>query len=227
MCGVLLRYLFYAVVAAAIASALLWSALRWPGGSLLNFVVDSADTLGTTEFSPVEQLQNLLLLIYGGIFAWVAARDRLRRPLAIGFVALFLVGFIRELDYFLDRYLVDNLWQVLCVIVLAPTSVYIYRHRKRFLLGWHRTWPSTGLAIVIAGIVLLAPYTQIASNETFWQAIMGDSYARVAKLAAEELMELGAYLLIGAGIMEFLYSWSKLPDTRTMNARSRRRKRFE
>ncbi len=225
MLKVLLRYFAYATLIAGAAAGLLWVALRWPGGLLLNFVVGEEDTLGTSEFSPVEQLQHLLLLLSAGIFAWVAIRDRLRRPMCVGFLALFLIGFIRELDFFLDRYATDNLWQVLCTIVLALATVYIYRHRKRYLIGWRRTWPSVGLAIIFGGMLLLVPYSLIVGNESLWQAIMGDAYARVAKMAAEEFIELGGYLLIFIGSIEFLYTWVRLPETRSLNTRPRRRKR--
>ena len=225
MLKVLLRYFAYATLIAGAAAGLLWVALRWPGGLLLNFVVGEEDTLGTSEFSPVEQLQHLLLLLSAGIFAWVAIRDRLRRPMCVGFIALFLIGFIRELDFFLDRYVTDNLWQVLCTIVLALATVYIYRHRKRYLIGWRRTWPSVGLAIIIGGMLLLVPYSLIVGNESLWQAIMGDAYARVAKMAAEEFIELGGYLLIFIGSIEFLYTWVRLPETRSLDTRPRRRKR--
>lgn len=225
MLKVLLRYFAYATLIAGAAAGLLWVALRWPGGLLLNFVVGEEDTLGTSEFSPVEQLQHLLLLLSAGIFAWVAIRDRLRRPMCVGFIALFLIGFIRELDFFLDRYATDNLWQVLCTIVLALATVYIYRHRKRYLIGWRRTWPSVGLAIIFGGMLLLVPYSLIVGNESLWQAIMGDAYARVAKMAAEEFIELGGYLLIFIGSIEFLYTWARLPETRSLDTRPRRRKR--
>lgn len=225
MLKVLLRYFAYATLIAGAAAGLLWVALRWPGGLLLNFVVGEEDTLGTSEFSPVEQLQHLLLLLSAGIFAWVAIRDRLRRPMCVGFIALFLIGFIRELDFFLDRYATDNLWQVLCTIVLALATVYIYRHRKRYLIGWRRTWPSVGLAIIFGGMLLLVPYSLIVGNESLWQAIMGDAYARVAKMAAEEFIELGGYLLIFIGSIEFLYTWVRLPETRSLDTRARRRKR--
>lgn len=225
MLKVLLRYFAYATLIAGAAAGLLWVALRWPGGLLLNFVVGEEDTLGTSEFSPVEQLQHLLLLLSAGIFAWVAIRDRLRRPMCVGFIALFLIGFIRELDFFLDRYATDNLWQVLCTIVLALATVYIYRHRKRYLIGWRRTWPSVGLAIIIGGMLLLVPYSLIVGNESLWRAIMGDAYARVAKMAAEEFIELGGYLLIFIGSIEFLYTWVRLPETRSLDTRPRRRKR--
>ena len=225
MLKVLLRYFAYATLIAGAAAGLLWVALRWPGGLLLNFVVGEEDTLGTSEFSPVEQLQHLLLLLSAGIFAWVAIRDRLRRPMCVGFIALFLIGFIRELDFFLDRYATDNLWQVLCTIVLALATVYIYRHRKRYLIGWRRTWPSVGLAIIFGGMLLLIPYSLIVGNESLWQAIMGDAYARVAKMAAEEFIELGGYLLIFIGSIEFLYTWVRLPETRSLDTRPRRRKR--
>jgi len=74
-------------------------------------------------------------------------------------------------------------------------------------------------------MLLLIPYSLIVGNESLWQAIMGDAYARVAKMAAEEFIELGGYLLIFIGSIEFLYTWARLPETRSLNTRPRRRKR--
>ncbi|MGI9308175.1 MAG: hypothetical protein ACR2P6_02865 [Gammaproteobacteria bacterium] len=219
---VFLRYFAYAVITAGVLYGLIQIAVFMPGGLLLNYVVDVNDTLGTSEFSPVEQLQNLLILLCLLVFVWIAYRDRLRRPLAIGFVALFLLTFVREQDYFLDRYLLDNLWQVLCAWALALSGVYLYRHRKRFMQGWRRSWPSAGLALMMGGFITLVAFAQLAGHEALWIAIMGDSYARVAKVAAEELMELGAYGLIAMGTAEFWYAWSKLPQTRSLESRPRR-----
>ena len=103
---------------------ILFIAARSPAGLQFERVVPRLGII-TSEFSPVEQLQNLLLLICIAIFGWIAVRDRLRRPMALAFCTLFAVCFVRELDFFLDFYLVDNLWQVICVTLLAITFVYL------------------------------------------------------------------------------------------------------
>jgi hypothetical protein len=167
----------------------------------------------------------MLLLFCAGSFAWIAARDRLRRPMAVALCALMLACLIRELDFFLDFYVIDNLWQVLCALLLSVVTVYVVRNQQRFVQGWRRSWPSAGLSMIIGGFILLVPFAQLVGHESLWTGIMGDAYVRVVKVASEELMELGAYALITMGCVEFLYAWSRLPRTRNLDARPRRGKR--
>jgi hypothetical protein len=219
---VFLRYLAYSFGVFFVMLLLLLLARWLPGGLQFERVLADID-VPTSELSPIELLQNLLLVFCIGTFGWIAARDRLRQPMAIGFAVLFAVFLIRELDYFLDFFLMDNLWQVLCALIASVTVVYIVRNRNRYVQGWRRSWPSAGLALIVGGLILLIPFAQLIGHETFWQIILADDYVRVVKVASEEFMELGAYAIITIGTIEFLYSWSRLPRTRTLDARPRQR----
>ena len=139
--------------------------------------------------------------------------------------ALFALFLIRELDYVFDTYVIDNFWQVLCAVLLAISGVYLVRNRNRFLNGWRRSWPSAGLGMVFGGLLMLVPFTQIVVSNQLWSVVMDEHYVRAAKIAAEELMELGAYLVMLIGSIEFLYSWSRLPQTKLIGALSKRRPR--
>jgi hypothetical protein len=224
MFKVLGRYGIYALLVAATVTALIYIADRSPYGLQFEKYIVSLDMV-TSEFSPVEILQNVLLLLCIGIFGWIASRDRLRRPFALGFCALFGICFVRELDFFFDFYGVDNLWQVLCASLLAITLVYLGRHWHRFEQGLRRSWPSTGLAIILVSFILLIPFAQLVGHNALWQQILGENYVRVVKVAVEEFIELGAYAVLGIGTLEFLYSWSRLPQTRNLHARVRQRRR--
>ena len=147
----IVRFLMYALGAALIVGFIVWSAQNGADGLGLARPVTAGARATTTGFSRVEFVQHLLLLGCVLVFTWIAARDRLRRPLAIALAALFLIGLIRELDFFFDRFVVDNFWPVLAALIAAGTVVYLFRHRRRLEAGWHRSWPSAGLAIVIAG----------------------------------------------------------------------------
>ena len=68
-------------------------------------------------------------------------------------------------------------------------------------------------------------FTQLLSRQSVWVPTLGDEYVRAALLAFEELSELGAYLVIAIGSVEFLYTWSRLPETRSMDRPSRSRRR--
>ena len=69
----------------------------------------------------------------------------------------------------------------------------------------------------------MLPFTQIVVGNQLWSAVMDEHYVRAAKVAAEELMELGAYLIILIGSIEFLYSWSRLPQTKLIGALPKKR----
>ncbi len=217
-----LRYLIYGLLVAATAYGVMLVSYIVPGGLSLDIAVQRA---ATSEFSAIEQLQHACLLSCVGLFIWIASRDRLRRPMAIAWAALFALFLIRELDYVFDTYVIDNFWQVLCAVLLAISGVYLVRNRNRFLNGWRRSWPSAGLGMVFGGLLMLVPFTQIVVSNQLWSVVMDEHYVRAAKIAAEELMELGAYLVMLIGSIEFLYSWSRLPQTKLIGALSKRRPR--
>ncbi len=219
MLKVFYRYLAYALGVTVVMVLLAAAAMRMPGG--LGFDRTLAGGPPTSELSPVEMLQNVILLLCAGCFGWVAQRDRLRRPMALSLATLMLTCLIRELDYFLDFFIVDNLWQVLCALLLSFAVVYGVRQRDRFAQGWKRSWPSAGLAMVLGGFILLVPFAQLVGHEALWQGILGDHFVRVVKVAAEEFVELGAYLLILLGSIEFCYAWSRLPRPRQTAATRR------
>ncbi len=210
---VLLRFAGYTLAVFLAMVLLVAVASRLPGGLGFDRALIGISAR-TSELSPVELLQNLLLLFAAGSFGWVAWRDRLRRPMGISLAGVMLVCLVRELDYFLDFYVIDNLWQVLCGVLLALILVYSVRQRARFAQAWRRSWPSAGLAMIMGGFILLIPFAQLIGHGALWQGILGEDYVRVVKVAAEEFVELGAYLLIALGTTEFLYAWSRLPRKR-------------
>jgi hypothetical protein len=206
------RFLAYSVLVGAVSLFTVEFAVRLPADG------------GTSVNDLVAEIQLALLLICAGVFGWVALRDRLRRPLALAFVALFGFGLIRELQDFLDRLVTDNFWQASAALLLTVASVYLYRHSDRLVAGWQRSWPSAGLAILLAGLMLAILFVQILSVPALWKPVLGAGNARHAVRFFGELASLGAYLMILVGSLEFLYAWSRLPQTREMD-RPRRRRR--
>lgn len=210
--GGVFRFLAYAVLVGSVSLLTVEIALRLPGSGLV-----TVDEL-------IAEIQLALLVICVGVFSWVALRDRLRRPLAIALVAIFCFGLIRELQDFLDRMVTDNFWQASAALVLTVASVYLYRHRARLVAGWQRSWPSAGLAILLAGLMLTIFFVPILFAPKLWQAVLGSGYTRRTVRLLAEAASLGAYLVILVGSLEFLYAWSRLPQTREMD-RPRRRRR--
>jgi hypothetical protein len=205
------RFLAYAVLVGGVSLFSAEVAKRLPPTGLVGI-----DAL-------IAQIQLALLIVCSGIFAWIGLRDRLRRPVAIAFIALFGFGLIRELQDILDRLVTDNFWQASAALLLTVASVYLYRHRERLVGGWQRSWPSAGLAILLAGLMLAILFVPILFAPDLWQPLLETRYPRRTVRLLGEVATLGAYLVILVGSLEFLYAWSRLPQTREMDRPRRRR----
>ena len=201
----LLRYVFYMIGIAGFTWLLTWMEISSPGSLLFHVNEGVGDTFGTSEYSPVEIIQPIMLAICGLLFAWVARDCPSQRPIAFAFGGFALVAIIRELDYFFDRLVADNFWQVLVAVVAALVIAYTYRHRRRFRVAWLRLWPSPGLTLIFAGATIHFGFALAVGHEPFWLAIMGDNYQRIVKLAVEEMIELMGYYLWLIGTIEYAF----------------------
>jgi hypothetical protein len=218
-----LRYLLYFILIALITAMLTRLEIAYPGSLRLQVFTGEGDVLGTSEYSPLEMIQPLILIVCGLLMGWVAKNYALQRPVAFSFGGLALVFTIRELDYFFDRYLVENLWQVLITIAGAFVIAYTYRQRKRLNIALGRLWPSPALALMFAGAVILFAFVRLVGHEPLWQAILGDDYRRIVKVAVEEFTELIGYLFWLIGSIEYTYQVRSLSMRDPQPAAVRRR----
>jgi hypothetical protein len=218
-----LRYLIYFSFIAFVTWALTAMEVSSPGSLELQVFLDPGDTLGTSEFSPVEIIQVIILGASGLIMAWVARYCASQRPLALLFGGIALAYFIGELDFFLDFYVVGNLWQVLIAIVGALLTVYTYRHRKRLAIALARVWPSPGLTLLFAGAVVLFAFVRLIGHEPLWSAMLGDAYQRIVAIAVEEFIELLGYFLWMAGTVEYAFQARAIAYREPQPAARRRR----
>lgn len=219
----LIRYLIYFLGIGLLTWLLTSLEISSPGSLKLQLYADAGDTLGTSEYSPVEIMQPGILIVCGLLCAWVAANCPSQRPIAFTFGGMALAFSIRELDYFLDRLVADNFWQVLLGIVLAFTIAYAYRQRRRFRIAWLRLWPSPGLTLLFAGATIIFAFVQLVGHEPLWMAILGDDYRRIVKLAVEEFIELSGYFLWLVGIIEYTFQAKAIAFREPQPAAARRR----
>jgi len=201
----LVRYTSYLIGIALVTWVLTQIEIASPGSLKLQVFTYSGDTLGTSEYSPLELIQLAILVICGLLCAWVATYYPSQRPIAFTFGGLALAFLIRELDFFLDRYVADNFWQVMLAIVAALIITYTYRHRRRFRIAWLRLWPSPGLTLLFAGATIQFAFVRLVGHEPLWMAILGDDYLRIIKLAVEEFIELIGYFMWLIGTIEYVF----------------------
>ena len=197
------RYLIYFTAIAFVTWALTQMEIASPGSLKLHVIVSENEFYGTSEFSPVEIIQSIILGACGLIMAWVAKYCASQRPIAFALGGVALLFLIRELNYFLDRFLIDNLWRVLIVLVGSLLIAYTYRHRKRLTIALARIWPSPGLTLLFAGAVILFAFVRLVGNEPLWMSILGDAYQPLVTLAIEEFIELIGYFLWMIGTVEY------------------------
>jgi hypothetical protein len=224
------RYIAYFVGIALLTWLLTQLEISFPGSLKLHVITNPSDQFGTSEYSPIEIIQPIIIAVCGLLMLWVAEYCPTQRPIAIPFGAMALAFMIRELDYFLDRLLLDNLWQVLIGIPAAFVIVYTYRSRKRLKIAWVRIWPSPGIALLFAGAVILFAFVRLVGHEPLWMSLLGDNYQRVAKLAVEEFIELMGYFLWMIGTIEYTYEAREIafkepvPLAKRLREKRRRRK---
>lgn len=197
--------------------------LAAPGSLKLHIMVEPTDTYGTSEFSPVEIIQAIILGACGIIMGWVARYCPSQRPIAFLFGGLALVFLIRELDYFFDRFVVDSLWQVLVAIVGALVVAYTYRQRRRLNIALARIWPSPGLTFLFCGAVILFAFVRLVGHEPLWMSMLGDAYQRIIKLAVEEFTELLGYFLWMVGTIDYAFQARAIAYRKPQPAARRRR----
>jgi hypothetical protein len=220
-----LRYILYFAGVALLMWMLTQLEISFPGSLKLHVFVSEIDRYGTSEYSPVEVIQPLILGICGLLLLWVTQHCPSQRPIAVPFGGLALIFLIRELDYFLDRLFVVNLWQALVAIVGALIIAYSYRHARRFRIAWGRIWPSPGLTLLFAGALILFAFVRHVGQESLWMSILGDDYHRVVERAAEEFIELIGYLMWLLGSIEYTYQARVIAMREPQPAAMRRRQR--
>lgn len=217
-----LRYISYVIGVAIITWLLVQLEITSPGSLKLQVYLNPGDTLGTSEYSPLEIMQSGILVVCGLLMAWVATNCPSQRPIAIFFGGLAIVFFIREIDFFLDR-LADNLWQVLIAVPTALVAVYTYRQRRRFRIAWGRIWPSPGLSVLFSGAIVMFAVAQLIGGEALWMAILGDDYKRIVSVAVEEFTELSAYYLWLIGTIEYSFQARVITMREPQGAAAKRR----
>lgn len=220
-----LRYSLYFIAIAFVTWALTQMELSSPGSLKLHIMPNETDRYGTSEFSPVEIIQAIILGVCAAIMGWVARYCPTQRPISIPLMGLALAFLIRELDYFLDRIIGDNFWQVLIAVLGALMIAYTYRHRRRLQIALARIWPSPGITLLFAGAVILFAFVRLVGHEPLWMSILGDDYKRIIKLAVEEFIELVGYFLWVVGTIEYAFQARAIAMAEPQPAARRRRVR--
>jgi len=219
------RYIAYFVGISFLTWMLTQVEISFPGSLALQVIENPGDAYGTSEYSPLEIIQPLILGVCGLLMAWVARYCPSQRPIALTFGGVALAFLISELSFFLNYYVLNNLGQVFIVIAMALLIVYTYRARKRLRVAWGRVWPSPAVAMIFTGAVISFAFVRLVGQEQLWMSILGSDYQHVVKVAVEEFIELIGYMLWLVGAIEYTYQARAIAYREPIPAAQRRRQK--
>jgi hypothetical protein len=219
------RYIAYFVGITMLTWMLTQLEVSFPGSLALQVIENPGDAYGTSEYSPLEIIQPLILGVCGLLMAWVARYCPSQRPIAFPFGGVALAFLISELSFFLNYYVINNLSQVFIAIVSALVIVYTYRARKRLRVAWGRVWPSPAVAMIFTGAVISFAFVRLVGQEQLWMSILGSNYQHVVKVAVEEFIELIGYMLWLIGAIEYTYQARAIAYRKPQPAAQRRRQK--
>ncbi|MEZ9516825.1 hypothetical protein AB4359_17370 [Vibrio splendidus] len=147
------------------------------------------------EISVTEMLQQILLIIASGSFAYLARDKREVKHAALLISAFFGVMFIREMDFWFDK-IAHGAWIVPALLVACSAVFYAIKNGKRTIDQLALILASPHMNLLVIGVMLLLVFSRLFGMGSFWHNVMGDDYVRVVKNIAEEGTELLAYCLI-------------------------------
>ncbi|MDZ7644840.1 MAG: hypothetical protein U5K76_11885 [Woeseiaceae bacterium] len=116
-----------------------------------------------------------------------------------------------------------DFWQAPAAVIAALGIVYGWRQKKRLRIAWLRMWPSPGLTLLFAGAIVHFAFAPFVGHEPLWQAVLGDEYRRIVKLAVEEFIELAGYYLWLIGTVEYWFQ-ARAQDAREPRSAAVRRR---
>ena len=194
--------------AASAIRFLLYTAALLVALSLLPMAVRDGNAELFREGGPVEWLQFSILaalvavLMAGGLFR------PLRRRWCWTLALVAAIGCVRELDATLDALLPRVGWQGPAFLLLAAAAAHVLRGWAEFWWQFREAIFTSGAAILWAGFVSAAIFSQLVGHGDFLRELMGNDYDPRYKRTIEELGELFGYSLLLIGGVETVAGWS-------------------
>ena len=163
-----------------------------------------------SEYSLTEFSQEFLLLATFNVLFLKAKKSLKNKGFLTLLWGLFLVMFIREGDYFLDK-IMDGLWQILAISTFLIAAYVAYKHKETITTSLSTYWDMKGFGYLTIGLLIVLFFSRIFGTGNLWRAILQENYSGLFKTAIQEGLELLGYLLIFIGSISI--SKNTTPDT--------------
>ncbi len=146
--------------------------------------------------------QNILLFAIIGLAFGTARVYPAGRAVMTSIGIFFVACLIREFDNELDAWFFFGAWKIPGFAVGFLLLYYVYRNWGR--LGTDMRWIGESLAFGVwsIGLVLLMVFSRMWGGNQMWRYLMPADYNRTLVRVSEEGIELMAYAVIFAGMVE-------------------------
>lgn len=189
---IIVRVFLYALVMFGIAEGIFFDAAHPNGESYFG------------EFTFVEIGQEVILFLLFVFFLILGSKWKEIKPVSIIASLFFLMSFIREFNFILDKWI----YPVLAIfLILILFSVRNFKKIKGATIAFFNIPASTWL---ISGFLVTYIFSRLIGRSKFWLLMYHEDNYRLAKAATEEGIELLGNTLMLIGAVEFfLYYWEK------------------
>jgi hypothetical protein len=196
-------------VAQAIFRVFFYSAILFGISHLI--LLDSVNITYTGKFgenSLTEWAQEIFILLSSLVYFTLGRYDRG----ITGFTGLLsgmaLMAFIREFNNYFHTWFMGA-WQLMVLIVLILTVIYVYRNRDTLLKPFFDYLQLSAFGVTLSGFLIVMVFSRLFGRGTVWRNLLEvnelEGPYRWVKNAAEEGTELLGYALLFIGALE--YGW--------------------
>lgn len=150
------------------------------------------------EFTFTEIGQELILFILFVFFLILGTKWKEIQPVSNLVSLFFLMSFIREFNFILDKWIYPVLVVLLVIIWLVIRD---FKKIKNATIAFFSVPASSWF---ISGFLITYIFSRLMGRSKFWKLLYDDEVYRLAKAATEEGIELAGYTIMIMGAVEFI-----------------------
>ena len=150
------------------------------------------------EITFTEIGQELILFVLFGFYLWFGFKWRTIQPVTNLVSLFFLMSFIREFNFLVDKWIFP-------VLVVFAFFVWLFvRDFKKIKDSTIRFFSVPASSWLLSGFLVTFIFSRLMGRSKFWKLLYNDESYRLAKAATEEGLELLGNSIMLIGAIEFL-----------------------
>jgi hypothetical protein len=150
------------------------------------------------EITFTEIGQEMILFLLFGFYLWLGFKWRAIQPVSNLVSLFFLMSFIREFNFLIDK------WFFPVLIVFAFFVWLFVRDFKKIKDATIQFFSVPASGWFLPGLLITYIFSRLFGRSKFWKLLYNDESYRLAKAATEEGLELLGNVIMLIGAIEFL-----------------------